>query len=1048
MTNVLEKHVADEFTRLDELNPRELEKIERTTREVGHYVFAHLEREASVFERRWWDDRIMAWAMRDESVKVQMFRFIDVLPMLHNTRSLVGHLHEYFHEVDRHLPGAVRLALAAATPDSLMGRALAIAARRNALGHARRFIAGTTTAEVLAAAMRERKLRRGFTLDILGEAVISEVEAERYWKLYLDLIEAIGPTVNCWPEVPQIDRAGLTELPRVNVSVKLSALDSRFDPIDQEGTIERVGRRLRPLLRLAREHHAHVHVDMESYQTKALTLRIFREILMEPEFRGWPNVGIVVQAYLRDAADDLVTLCNWARERGTPVWVRLVKGAYWDYETIHAQSLGWPVPVWQEKWQSDANFEQLARYLLVHNDVLKTALGSHNIRSLAHGIAVARHLGLPPSAFELQMLYGMGDQEKQALIELGHRMRIYMPYGELIPGMAYLVRRLLENTSNDSFLRASFAEEISPEKLLMNPLEQRSDKALRELGVGRASSPSPPGRLPTSDGLGRPPHDPRADREGHFTFANEPSADFAREENRQAMRQALELVRGELGRHCTLWTDGRAVDTDERLTSVDPSDRLRVVGTSAAASAEQVDEAVAAAKRALPGWNALGVETRADYLRRAAEVLRRHRFELAAWEVYECGKGWRESDADICEAIDFCEFYARGAVFLQGPEGADMPGEENHFTYLPRGVTGVIAPWNFPLAILTGMTTAALVTGNTVVMKPAEQSPIIAAMLMEVFNEVDLPLGVLNYLPGTGEAAGARLVEHPDTALIAFTGSRAVGLAINRRAAEISATGIGYVKRVIAEMGGKNAIIVDDDADLDEAVLAAVQSAFGYQGQKCSACSRVIVLAGVHDAFVNRLVEATRSLQVGPAEDPATSVGPVIDADAQQRVREYIAIGRREAREVLAIDVGPLAEQGFFIGPHIFADVPPDSRLAQEEIFGPVLAVIRARDLDEAFAIFNGTQYALTGGIFSRSPAHLDRARRELLVGNLYLNRGITGALVGRQPFGGFKMSGIGSKAGGHDYLLQFVIPRTITENTLRRGFAPQSAGAGPQSGE
>jgi RHH-type proline utilization regulon transcriptional repressor/proline dehydrogenase/delta 1-pyrroline-5-carboxylate dehydrogenase len=1029
------RRVRDEFTKLDELSPRELEKIERTTREVGNYVFTHLDqRQASVFDRRWWDDRIMAWAMRDESVKVQMFRFIDVLPMLASTPALVGHLHEYFHDVERHLPGAARLALAAATPDSLVGRALAIAARRNAMGHARRFIAGTNTAEVLAAAMRERKLRRGFTLDILGEAVTSEIEADRYWRLYLDLIEGISPTVNAWPEIPQIDRAGFAELPRVNLSVKLSALDSQFDPIDTEGTIQRVGRRLRPLLRLARQHRAHIHVDMESYQTKDLTLRIFRQVLAEPEFRDWPHVGIVIQAYLRDSADDVQALYAWARQRGTPIWVRLVKGAYWDYETIHAQSLGWPLPVWQEKWQSDANFEQLARYLLCHNDVLKTALGSHNVRSLAHGIAVARHLGLQPGSFELQMLYGMGDEEKQALINLGHRMRIYMPYGELIPGMAYLVRRLLENTSNDSFLRASFTEDISPEELLMNPLEQPMRRSQSTVDIS----------LREMD-----PHVPARRDEVYGSFHNEPTADFAREDNRQAMRHALTEVREQLGSHQPLWIDGRPVDTQERLPSIDPSRRERTVGTSASAKAEHADQAVAAAKRAWPAWNALGAERRADFLCRAAELLRRRRFELAAWEVYECGKGWRESDADICEAIDFCEFYAREAMFLQSPEGVDVPGEENRFVYQPRGVAAVIAPWNFPLAILTGMTTAALVTGNTVVMKPAEQSPIIAARLMEVFTEIGLPDGVLNYLPGKGEVAGARLVEHPDTAVIAFTGSRSVGLAIHRRAAEVSAAGIGYVKRVIAEMGGKNAIIVDDDADLDEAVLAAVKSAFGYQGQKCSACSRVIVLSAVHDAFVGRLVEATRSLKVGPAEDPSTSVGPVIDAESFARIHEYVQIGRREGREILSIDVGPLAEQGFFIGPHIFADVLPDSRLAQEEIFGPVLAVIRARDLDEAFAIFNGTQYALTGGIFSRSPAHLDRARQELMVGNLYLNRGITGALVGRQPFGGFKMSGIGSKAGGHDYLLQFVIPRTITENTMRRGFAPTTATAtGPQAGE
>ncbi len=302
-----------------------------------------------------------------------------------------------------------------------------------------------------------------------------------------------------------------------------------------------------------------------------------------------------------------------------------------------------------------------------------------------------------------------------------------------------------------------------------------------------------------------------------------------------------------------------------------------------------------------------------------------------------------------------------------------------------------------------------------------------------------MPAGVANYLPGKGEVAGAALVEHPDVALIVFTGSREVGLAINRRAAEVSAEGIGHVKRVIAEMGGKNAIIVDSDADLDEAVLGTVKSAFGFQGQKCSACSRVIVLADVYDAFVRRLVEATRSLEVGPAEYPSTSVGPVIDEAALAKAHEYIEIGRHEAEEELAVEVDELTQQGYFVGPHIFTEVAPASRIAREEIFGPVLAVIRAESLDEAFAIANDTEFALTGGIYSRSPRNLERARKEMNVGNLYINRTITGAVVGRQPFGGYKLSGIGSKAGGPDYLLQFVIPRTITENTMRRGFAPDA---------
>ncbi|HEY2147057.1 MAG TPA: aldehyde dehydrogenase family protein, partial [Pirellulales bacterium] len=450
-----------------------------------------------------------------------------------------------------------------------------------------------------------------------------------------------------------------------------------------------------------------------------------------------------------------------------------------------------------------------------------------------------------------------------------------------------------------------------------------------------------------------------------------------------------------------------------------------------------VNEAVAAAQHVLPAWWMLGARGRADYLLAAAEVMRERRFELAAWEVFECGKQWREADGDVCEAIDYCEYYAQCAVALDSPHEVNLPGEENRTEYLPRGVVGVIAPWNFPLAILTGMTVAALATGNTVVMKPAEQSPVIAAKLMEVFEEARMPAGAVNYLPGQGEIAGAALVDHPDVAMIAFTGSRNVGLAINRRAAEISASGIKHVKRVIVEMGGKNAIIIDDDADLDEAVAGVVKSAFGYQGQKCSACSRAIVLSAVYDQFLPRLIEATRSLKIGTAEDPSARVGPVIDAEAFERIHRYIEIGRHEAREALAVDVGPLAEKGYFIGQHIFTDVKPTSRIAQEEIFGPVLAVIRVANIDEAIRTADGVDYALTGGIYSRSPAHLERVSRELFVGNLYLNRPITGALVHRQPFGGFKLSGIGDKAGGPDYLLQFVVERTITENTLRRGFAP-----------
>jgi RHH-type proline utilization regulon transcriptional repressor/proline dehydrogenase/delta 1-pyrroline-5-carboxylate dehydrogenase len=423
-------------------------------------------------------------------------------------------------------------------------------------------------------------------------------------------------------------------------------------------------------------------------------------------------------------------------------------------------------------------------------------------------------------------------------------------------------------------------------------------------------------------------------------------------------------------------------------------------------------------------------------LTRAAAIFRRRRFDLAAWEVYECGKPWREADGDVAEAIDFCEFYAREMLRLAEPSRRDVPGETNAGAPIARGVAVVIPPWNFPLAIPTGMTVAALVAGNAVVLKPSERSPMMAQLLADVLREAGLPEGVLTVLPGFGDV-GAALVDDPGVDLIAFTGSRDVGLEINRRAA-VPAPGQDHVKRVIAEMGGKNAIIVDDDADLDEAVVGVLQSAFGYAGQKCSACSRVIVLDRIYDAFLHRLVEAARALSVGPAEDPDTVVGPVIDARARDRIEEYIRLAAEEAQLVLATDVGPLAGRGNFVGPHIVAGVRPDARIAQEEVFGPVLAVLRAADLNEALAIANGTAYALTGGLYSRSPANIGRIARGFRVGNLYINRPITGALVDRQPFGGFKLSGIGTKAGGPDYLREFLLTRTVTENTLRRGFAPE----------
>lgn len=1001
------------------------QELESLTRIYGEELFARVDRRGPVpLTGDWLDDKLMTLTMGHEAVKLQLFRFIDALPLLDGAESVTRHLHEYFTEARHDLPRWARLGLRWMPTQGWGARLLANSARSNAQRLARRFIAGSNLDEALRTVARLRRKKLAFTVDLLGEATITETEALRCQEAYLHLVEGLSRAVNDWPTIPLIDRDLLGPIPRVNVSIKLSALYSQFDPIDPKGTSDIVRNRLRPILQAAQKHGAFVNIDMEQHSYKDLTLHIFKDVLDEKDFRDWPHVGIAIQAYLRSCERDLHDLADWARRRGTPVWVRLIKGAYWDYETVIAAQEGWPLPVFEKKWQTDANYERLTLFLLENQKILRPAFGSHNIRSLAHAMAAAQLLGLPENSFEIQMLYGMADPIKDALVRMRQRVRVYTPYGQLLPGMAYLVRRLLENTANDSFLRASFTEHVSEEKLLMNPLqtEMRNGEPRTENGEWENNPDSrPTGHLSGTAAPG---------------FKNEPLTDFSQEDKRAAFQAALGEVKKQLAQTYPLVIGGQAVPTKETIDSLNPSHVREVVGHCGRATPEQAREALTAAERAFPGWRDTPVIQRAEYLMKAAAILRRRRFELAAWQVYECAKQWREADADVAEAIDFCEYYAREMRRLAQDRGVKLPGEENAFVYEPRGVTVVIAPWNFPLAILCGMTSAALVAGNTVVMKPAEQSSVIGAKLMEVYTEAGLPAGVLNYVAGVGEEIGPALVEDPRTAVVAFTGSRGVGMTLNKQTAQLM-PGQTHIKKLIAELGGKNAIIVDDDADLDEAVSGVVASAFGYQGQKCSACSRAIVLEPLYDVFLERLVEATRSLKIGPAEDPSCKVGPVIEDEARQRILGFIEKGKKEARLVYAGDLGFLVNEGFYVAPHVFADVPPEAIIAQEEIFGPVLAVLKAKDLDHALQIANGTQYALTGGLYSRSPEHIKRVKRAFRVGNLYINRKITGALVGRQPFGGFKLSGLGTQAGGQDYLLQFLLPRTITENTMRRGFAP-----------
>ena len=510
-------------------------------------------------------------------------------------------------------------------------------------------------------------------------------------------------------------------------------------------------------------------------------------------------------------------------------------------------------------------------------------------------------------------------------------------------------------------------------------------------------------------------------------FHNEALTDFTKAENAQAMRAAIQKVQGELGREYPLVIGGERIKTDNLLESLNPANRTQVVGTFHKATKELAARAVETAYQGFQDWRNVPAEERAQLLFRAAELMRGRKHELSAWMVYEVAKTWPEADGDTAEAIDFLEFYGR-EMLRYGSEQplVKLAGEQSHLEYIPLGVGAVIPPWNFPLAIMAGMTAAAIVTGNTVVLKPSSDAPAIAYKFFELLEEAGLPAGVVNFMTGSGAEVGDVIVDHPKTRFVAFTGSKEIGLRINERAAKTQ-PGQLWIKRVVAEMGGKDAIIVADDADLDEAATGVVQSAFGFQGQKCSACSRAIIEARVYDPMIEKIAERTAKIKVGDPTDSVSTMSAVINEKAFKAINGYVEKGKAEGGRVVA-GGGFDGEQGFFIEPTVVADVKPGDTIEQEEIFGPVLAVIKANDYDDALRIANDTQFGLTGAVYSTDEAKLDRARREFHVGNLYLNRKCTGALVGVHPFGGFNMSGTDSKAGGRDYLLLFMQAKVSAE--------------------
>ena len=929
----------------------------------------------ALFDSRGLRGRVLLQVLQDPALRCALFQFIDVLPQLERAEDVATHFRSYL--AGHALGGAWSKLLQAGN------HAWAAWAVRNSVKRmARLFLVEEQPAALRRVLRALQRVPAQVTIDAVGEAVLTDTEADHYLARYLELARGCVA-------------AGVVP----HLSLKLTALTPCFDALDAGGTRRRILQRLPTLVAELHRTHAALTVDMEQYELRPLILELFRALVETGVDQSW-QPGIALQAYLPDTERDLKELVRWARTLNRRIGLRLVKGAYWDTEVALAQQRHWPVPVYLNKAATDANFERLTRVLFESRDIVYPAIASHNLRSVSYAIALAHEYGMTADDWEVQMLYGMADPLQRAVAGLGVKLRVYLPCGDLVIGIAYLIRRLLENTASTSILRQTYAEAQGLDTLLAAP-------RIAPLAAPAAAEPSP-------------------------AFVNTPLTDFSRTEARDAFARALARVREQLGRDYPLAIRGATMPGAGQYVAINPAQPDEVLGRVELASQPHAKQAVDNALAAFPTWRDTPAAQRCVLCLRAAGLLLEQRAEFAAWEILEQGKNWREADADVAEAIDYLRYYAQQMMQLDGWQPTlCFTGETNHWRYEPRGVALIIAQWNFPLAILTGMTAAALVTGNCAIMKPAASAQIIAHRFMEILRAAGIPPDVCQLLPGRGDSIGDFLVGHPQIHVIAFTGSREVGLAILDKAARL-APGQTHVKRVVCEMGGKNAIVVDADADLDEAVAHIMHSAFGYQGQKCSACSRVIAVGAVHDKLVARLAAALDAYAVGPPQDPQNVFGPVISRAAQQKALAYLEIGKREGQLYYQ---GRAPDEGYCVPPTIFTGIEPAHRLAREEIFAPILAVLRADSFERAIEIALDSDYALTGGVFSRLPQHLALARERFRVGDLYLNRRITGALVAAQPFGGVKLSGTGLQAGGPDYLKQFMWTRVVSENTMRHGF-------------
>ena len=981
-------------------------QLENLIFQKGSKLLKHSQKQKSAFfKKNWWYKKILAWTMSDARLKTSLFRFIDVLPSLSDETQFLSHFKEYFkgQEIGPITSGLGRLA------PSLMVKNV----KKQIQQVAQMFITGSNIEQVLNIISKNWENNLAFSVDILGEATLSEKEAEDYFKQYIGLMDCLVSDRKYWPKKKILQQDSFGPIPSVNISIKVSSLFSQIKTEAWEYSKEKIKSKLRFLFQKAVKDFVFINLDMEQYHYKDLFLEIFKELVMEEGLKDYPHFGIVIQTYLKDSLKDLQELSQWAEQREQIITVRLVKGAYWDTEVLLAKQKNWPIPVYTNKWETDMNFEACIQWLFENSSGIKLAVGSHNARSIA--CALAWHQLKPKVQLEFQVLYGIGEVLGWFLKEQGYCVRFYCTIGELIPGMSYLVRRLLENSANQSFILNTFTQNKSPEELLAAP----------QAHLETHQSFSPKTALERHN---------ISTQKTEELFVNHPLLDFSRKDNRENFIKALADWEKKFPVEVPLLLEGEEIKTSEVFKRENPSQISQVISHSFLAGKELTERVVQSTSSFFEQWRHSPAQHRISNLKKLAELIKQKEFVLSALQVFEVGKTWAEAQADVAEAIDFCNYYALSyEQLIQAKKTDETAGEENFSHFEAIGPTAVIAPWNFPLAILTGMTVAPLLCGNTVVIKPAEQSPLTAFQLAQLLLDSGFPKQSFAFLPGKGSETGQYLVQHPGISIISFTGSFEVGSQIIKTAGQI-AKDQKDIKKCVVEMGGKNAIVIDSSADLNEAIRGVLISAFGFQGQKCSACSRVIVLEDIYNSFIQRFLPAVQSLVTGHPKKPSTSLGPLIDEYSFQKIKKFI---QKEQSQKL-FEGSAEAGHAWFCPPLVYLVQEDRSPLFQEELFAPVLTVFKAKDIEEAIRQTNNIRFGLTAGFYSRHPGHIEKFKSMVEVGNLYINRNCTGAMVHRHPFGGRKMSGLGSKAGGSEYLKQFGHIKVISENSMRKGFAPE----------